>query len=301
MLSNFLNWFVPWYPSLPMALFLALGALLYLRGSLRRRTAVWRQLLFWTGWILLWQALQTQWDYVAEHEFFIHMMQQATLHDLAPLLVMAAWPGPTWRAGLGVHWRRRWLLPVLGVAPIRWLGAFLLNPWAATVLFGGLAVFWLIPSVHVGVMLNTGLYQLMNWTMTLDGLLFWWLVVDPRPSPPAHMRPGLRIFLPVIGMLPLMLLGAVLALTSTDWYPIYTLCGRAVVGLSAMSDQHIGGLILWMPASAINVLAAMIALRHWIALSERKETVRRARERDNARPRTAPPPSARLDLEVRRG
>ncbi len=263
------NWFVPWYPSLPMALFLVGGAALYLRGSLRRRTAAWRQVLFWIGWLLLWQALQTQWDYVAEHEFFVHMTQQMVLHDLAPMLVISAWPGPTWRAGLPARWRRALLLPLLRLAPVRWLAAVLLNPWGAVLLFAGLVVFWLVPAVHVGVMLNTNLYQLMNWTMVLDGLLFWWLVLDPRPAPPAHMRPGGRIFLPIVAMIPQMILGAVLALTSADWYPIYTLCGRAISGIDPLTDQHLGGLILWIPASGINVIAAMVALRNWMRLSER--------------------------------
>ncbi len=274
----FLNWLLPWYPSWPMALFLALGAGLYLRGSRRRRTPVWRQALFWVGWVSLWQALQTQWDYFAEHQFFVHMLQQTVLHDLGPMLVIAAWPGPTWRAGLPARWRRRWLVPMRRLPPVRWSAALLLNPWIAVVIFSGLVVFWLVPKVHVGVMLNTDLYQFMNWTMVFDGLLFWWLVLDPRASPPAHLRPGLRIFLPVVGMLPQMLLGAVLALNSTDWYPIYTLCGRAISGLSALSDQHIGGLILWMPASAINVVASIVAMRRWMHLSERRAaaTARRA-------------------------
>ncbi len=272
----FWNWFVPWYPSWPMQAFLGLGALLYLRGSLRRATAWWRQALFWLGWALLWQGLQTHWDYVAEHEFFVHMSQQMVLHDLAPMLVIASWPGPTWRSGLPARWRRDWLLPLLRLPPLRSLGNLLFNPWIAVVLFSGLVVVWLVPAVHVGVMLNTTLYQAMNWSMVIDGLLFWWLVLDPRPHPPAHLGAGLRIFLPVIGMLPQMLLGAILALNSTDWYPIYTLCGRAISGLSAMSDQHLGGLILWIPASAVNVMAAMSALRHWMRLSARGEAQRLA-------------------------
>lgn len=284
-----LNWFVPWYPSWPMAAFLALGAGLYLRGSLRRRTPAWRQALFWAGWVLIWQGLQTQWDYLAEHEFFVHMLQQTALHDLGPLLVIAAWPGPTWRAGLPARWRRDWLLPVLDLPPVRWASALLLHPAIAVALFSGLVVFWLVPAVHVGVMLNTHLYQLMNWTMVFDGLLFWWLVLDPRPAPPAHIRPGWRVFLPVIGMLPQMALGAVLALNSTDWYPIYSLCGRAVAGLSAMSDQHLGGLILWIPASAINVLASMAALRRWMRLSERRPAAAAPAARTHA-PRGAQAP-----------
>ena len=271
-MSALLHWLNPWYPSWPMLAFLLGGALLYLRGSRRRRVSWSRQLWFWLGWGLCWQALQTQWDYVAEHQFFIHMLQQMVLHDLAPLLVIAAWPGPTWRAALPVRWRRRWLLPLRRHPAISALIAFVLHPLIAALLFGGLVVFWLVPPVHVGVILNTNLYQLMNWTMVVDGLLFWWLVLDPRPSGPAHLAPGLRIFLPLLAMVPQMAVGAYLALSHIDWYPIYSLCGRAISGIDALSDQHLGGLILWIPGSAVNVWAAIIALRNWIRLSERGRT-----------------------------
>ena len=269
-MSALLHWLQPWYPSWSMGAFLLGGALLYLHGSRRRRVPWGRQMWFWLGWVLCWQALQTQWDYVAEHEFFVHMLQQLALHDLAPLLVMAAWPGPTWRAGIPARWRHAWLRPLAAWKPLRWSIDFLLHPFVAALLFGGLVVFWLVPSVHVWVMLNTNLYQFMNWTMVVDGLLFWWLVLDPRARPPAHLRPGLRVFLPLLGMIPQMAIGAYLALSSVDWYPIYALCGRAISGIDAMTDQHLGGLMLWIPGSAVNVWAAVVALRNWMRLSERR-------------------------------
>ncbi|MDE2398889.1 MAG: cytochrome c oxidase assembly protein [Burkholderiales bacterium] len=269
-MTELLHWLRPWYPSWWLCAALALAAGLYLRGCRRRHTPRWRQALFWLGWLLSWQGLQTQWDYLAEHEFFVHMIQQATLHDFAPLLVMAAWPGPALRAGLPAALRQRWLLPLARWAPLRMAAAVLLNPWVATLVFSGIVVFWLVPLVHVGVMLNTTLYQWMNATMIADGLLFWWLVLDPRTSGPAHVRAGLRIFLPLLAMLPQMLIGAVLALAASDWYPIYSLCGRAIAGVSALQDQQLGGLILWIPASAANVVAALVALRNWTRLSARK-------------------------------
>ena len=269
-MSALLHWFQPWYPSFPMAVFLLGGALLYLRGSLRRRTSWWKQMWFWLGWSLIYLGLQTQWDYYAEHQFFIHMLQQMALHDLGPLLVMFAWPVPTWRAGIGAGVHNRWLVPLMRWAPMRGMTNFMLNAWVAAAMFSGLVVFWLVPVIHVGVMLNTPLYQFMNWSMVFDGLLFWWLMLDPRPAPPAHLRPGLRIVLPILAMIPQMVLGAVLALNSTDWYPIYSLCGRALSGISPLTDQHLGGLILWIPASGLNVVAAMVALRNWMRLSDRQ-------------------------------
>ncbi len=291
-MNNLLHWFEPWYPSWPMAVFLLGGAGLYLAGSLRRHTAWWRQMWFWLGWLLTYQGLQTQWDYYAEHQFFLHMLQQMALHDLGPLLVMLAWPGPTWRAGLPARWRSRYLMPIMRTTPMRGLTAFVLNTWIAAILFSGLVVFWLIPVIHVGVMLNTTLYQLMNWTMVFDGLLFWWLVLDPRSTPPAHVRPGGRIFLPILAMIPQMVLGAVLALTSADWYPIYTLCGRAISGIEPLTDQHLGGLILWIPASGLNVIAAMVALRNWMRLSERGRLPEKARHPRPGRSSDAKPSTA---------
>ncbi|MHB0921972.1 MAG: cytochrome c oxidase assembly protein, partial [Thiomonas delicata] len=106
--------------------------------------------------------------------------------------------------------------------------------------------------------------------------------------PPAHIRPGGRIFLPILAMIPQMVLGAVLALTSADWYPIYTLCGRAISGIEPLTDQHLGGLILWIPASGLNVIAAMVALRNWMRLSERGRLQEKAR-----RPRPGPSSDAK--------
>lgn len=263
-----LNWFIPWELSPTALLLLALSAVVYGRGCRRRRTSVSRQVRFWLGWILMWQAFQTRWDYYAEHQFFVHITQQLSLHDFAPLLIMWSYPLTTLRAGIPLAWRLRWLRPFNRSAAVRGIKAVLFHPLVAAVLFGGMALLWLIPSFHPFVMLNAPTYRLMNWSMALDGLLFWWLVLDTRPSPPAHLSPGKRVLLPLLAMLPTMAWGAILALSMTDYYPIYEICGRAL-SLDPLTDQHLGGLILWIPGSFAMVLGSLIALRVWMRLSDR--------------------------------
>ncbi|HVE08487.1 MAG TPA: cytochrome c oxidase assembly protein, partial [Paraburkholderia sp.] len=102
-----LSFFEPWEPSLVLPLVFAVCGVLYLRGSWRARTGVSRQLAFWFGFVLFYVALQTRVDYYAEHQFFIHRLQHLVLHHLAPLCVMAAYPGSTLRAGLPLRWRIR--------------------------------------------------------------------------------------------------------------------------------------------------------------------------------------------------
>lgn len=278
-MDSLLLWFIPWELSPTALVLLALGAMAYLRGCRRHRPSVSRQIRFWLGWILMWQAFQTRWDYFAEHQFFVHIMQQLSLHDFAPLLIMWSYPLTTLRAGIPQAWRLRWLRPINRSAAMRGIKLVLFNPVFAAFLFGGMALLWLIPSFHPFVMLNAPTYRLMNWSMALDGLLFWWLVLDTRPNPPAHLSPGKRVFLPLLAMLPTMAWGAILALSMTDYYPIYEICGRAL-NLDPLTDQHLGGLILWIPGSFAMVLGSLIALRIWMRLSERG----RLQPRNNAAP-----------------
>ena len=96
--------------------------------------------------------------------------------------------------------------------------------------------------------------------------MYWNLILDRRPSPPAVMSPGGRIISPVITMLPQMVAGAVIAFTERDLYPLFELCGRAL-DMSAQTDQSIGGLTMWIPAAMTEVIGLMVALRTVMRLS----------------------------------
>jgi putative membrane protein len=65
-----------------------------------------------------------------------------------------------------------------------------------------------------------------------------------------------------------MVLGAVLSLTTQDYYPVYRICGR-VLEMSALSDQHYGGLIIWLPGTLAS-FAAMIVVLVTMRVNEEK-------------------------------
>lgn len=278
-----LGWLLPWEPSWVVVLAFAATAALYLRGS-RVRPAPWpRQVSFWLGLGVCYVGLHTQLDYYAEHEFFIHRLQHLGLHHLGPFLIALAYPGVVLRAALPLRWRVRWLHPVLASRSVRWTLNVLLNPFVAATLFVGLIYFWLWPAVHFDAMLDARWYRIMNWSMVLDGLIFWWLVLDPRPKPPARLAPGMRVFVALVVIFPQILLGAYVTFTHRELYPIYSLCGRAFSGISPAADQYLGGLILWIPSSMMSVIAALLAFHHWIMLSARGRLLR-ARRRIAALP-----------------
>jgi putative membrane protein len=256
----------PWEPSAGLVGIFVLVAVLYARGSRRIPISLARQAAFWTGMALFYVALHTRLDYYAEHQFFVHRIQHLVLHHLAPLLVMASYPGGALRAGLPFKWRsplRRWQRS----PSARMIAATVLNPLFISVAFVISVLFWLIPPVQFVAMLDSRLYRVMNWSVAISGLMYWWMVLDHRPHPPSRTRPGLRVLSPVITMTPQILAGAIITFSSHDLYPVFTLCGRAF-SLSPALDQSLGGLIMWVPAGVLEAIGGLMALRHVMRLSE---------------------------------
>jgi putative membrane protein len=142
------------------------------------------------------------------------------------------------------------------------------HPAVAPVLFVGLLYFWLIPAIHTRVMLDENLYELMNWTMAINGMMFWSLVLDSRSKPPARLSHLVRALMILLIELPQMVLGAILSLSMTDFYPVYNICGR-VLDMTALNDQHYGGLIIWLPGT-LTSFAAMIVVLVTMRLNEER-------------------------------
>ena len=226
-IATLLKWAVPWeFSWVFLAVFLA-TCVLYVRGSRRLTVSFSRQLVFWIGMAIIYLSLQTYLDYYAEHEFFMHRIQQVLLHHLAPLLIVTAYPASVLRAGLPLAFRVRVLGPLQRSWPWRLVMGVLLNPAVATVLFIGFILVWLIPSMQTTAMLDWRVYRFMNWTMLISGFAYWSLVLDHRPHPPGRMIAGLRVLSPAITMTPQILAGAIVTFSKTDLYPIFEICGRA--------------------------------------------------------------------------
>ncbi|MGD0866490.1 MAG: cytochrome c oxidase assembly protein [Rhizomicrobium sp.] len=258
---------MPWEFSWPEYLATVLSLAWFARGLARlpraARPAIWRNVAFVLGVISLYVVLQTHIDYYAQHMFFIHRAQHFVLHHAGAFLIGLSAAGPAIWSGMP-----EFLKPILGSRPVRATVDFIQHPAVAPVLFVGMIYLWLIPSIHTRVMLDVRLYNLMNWTMAVDGIFFWCLILDPRPRPPARIGSGLRALL-VLAVEPFqMILGAILSLSMIDYYPVYKICGR-IWDIAAISDQHYGGLIIWLP-STLTSFAGLICVLVAMRLNEEK-------------------------------
>jgi putative membrane protein len=224
-------------------------------AALRSRPSLTQWTSFLVGTLAIYSVLETHFEYAAQHMFVLNRIQHVVMHHLGPMLIALSWPGTTIARGMP-----RGLRALLQHRLVLCTVNFVQQPILAASLFVGIIFFWLIPAVHFRAMLDSRLYALMNWSMVVDGILFWCLLLDPRPSPPARISFAVRATLSIGVMFPQILGGALIAFSSHELYPSYDLCGRLFPGVSASADQTLGGLVIWIPTAMMSVLAIMLIL-----------------------------------------
>ena len=267
---------LPWEFSWPIYLATALTLSWFVRGlnilPKAQRPPLWRSICFVAGVLSFWIVLQTRIDYYAQHMFFVHRAAHFVLHHFGAFFIALGMSGPVLWAGMP-----DFLKPLVKARVVQATLSFLQNPVMAPFLFIGLLYFWLIPSIHTRVMLDANLYEVMNWTMAINGVMFWTLILDSRAKPPARLSHLMRAALILVIELPQMVLGAILSLTEHDMYSVYMICGR-VLDMTALNDQHYGGLIIWLPGT-LTSFAAMIVVLVTMRLNEERAALEESKSK----------------------
>ena len=216
-----------------------------------------RIVVFVLGVLIGYGVMQTRFDYYSQYMFFVHRGQHLVLHHLGPILIALSNPLPVMQ-----FWYRQ-ISPGLKsrLRPLGWVYRFLQHPLIASVLFVGLIYFWLWPPIHFDAMLSRNLYWVMNWSMLIDGVLFWWLIFDPRPPAiTSSLGYGKRILLLALVAIPQMVLGAMIVFSRGMVYDVYEVCGRAWP-MAPETDQLLGGMLTWIPPAMMSILGILIILR----------------------------------------
>lgn len=277
---SLMPFWAPWDFSWAWYLTTVLTVFWYVRGLARMEVAerprTWRRVLFFLGVGIIYFVLQTRFEYLAQHMFFLNRAQHVVMHHLGPFLIALAWPGAVLRRGMPEP-----LVAVCDAVVVRRMFAVIQQPVLAAFLFVGLIALWLLPPVHLRAMIDPRIYTIMNWSMVLDGVLFWCLVLDPRPSPPARCSFPVRIIAAVLIMFPQIAMGAMIAFAGRDIYAFYEWCGRIYPSIGAIDDQQYGGLIVWIPPSMMSVVALLVII-NMVRLQEEKADRKEEEPEDDA-------------------
>jgi putative membrane protein len=213
-----------------------------------------RRTFFLAGMVCIYFVLQTRFEYLSQHMFFLNRVQAVTIGMFAPFFIGIGWMNEVLARGA----------PGWVVAGCRWFGRrfgrVLFHPLTVMVIYVITSDIWLIPSVHFTAMIDPTLYAVMNLTCLAGGLLFWLVVLDPRPRPESRFSYLARAATGFLVMFPQIAISSYIALTDENLYSFYTLCGRIFPGISPAYDQMLGGMIQWIPPGMMNTAALIMAL-----------------------------------------
>ncbi len=253
---------------------LAIAAALYVAGVRRGPGGKWwRHVLFFGGLAALAAALLSPVEPLADHVFAIHQVEHMLLRSIGPMLLLLSQPQAPLMRGMPEWLRRRAFAPIVGSAGVRATFGFFSQPLVATILFVGVSWFWMVPRWHDIAILSEPVHYVWHVTLLVTGLFFFSTIFDPR-SAPAAPRLGTRLVMFWFAAMGNIILGAFLTFKTLPLYHAYDVMGR-MFGLSAATDEQIGGLTMWIPGCMMFAVSAILILHRWGVEEERADDRRR--------------------------
>jgi putative membrane protein len=160
-----------------------------------------------------------------------------------------------------------WMLrPLISKPLVRAIWSVLARPRVAFFVFALVFTLIHIPSVCNQVCHVKPFYHTVRISLFLAGLILWWPMLSPLPEFPRLSQPMQGLYLLAL-MLSMTVVGAPLTFSETVLYHFY-MAEPHPLGISAVVDQELGGLLMWVVQGVIlTALAAMIFVR-WLSHAE---------------------------------
>jgi putative membrane protein len=134
---------------------------------------------------------------------------------------------------------------------------------------------WHVPWLFDKTLRNDWIHAAQHTTFLVSGLLFWWPLASSRPT----IGSGIGVAYVFTTGLHTSILGALLTFAQRPWYPSYLTTAPAW-NLTALEDQQLGGLIMWIPAGTLLLIVALLLLVKWIKESQTRWQYTRMAELD---------------------
>jgi len=251
-----------WEPSIVIGTALVVGLYLYAVGPLRRKYHLAESVKrgqvcsFLLGVSIMFLALVSPLDELGDSYLFsAHMVQHLCLTIVVPPLLLLGTPG--------------WLVePLLRKAMIFRIARVLTFPVVAFFLYNIDFWLWHAPPLYNAALENQGIHIFEHATFIVFGVIYWWPVFSPSALLPRLSMGGQVLYLFLSGM-PAVALGAGLTFLPPLYAPY--LAAPRIWGLTAATDQQLGGLIMWIPGNIFYIVIASILFISWMQGQEAKQ------------------------------
>ncbi|HKI54456.1 MAG TPA: cytochrome c oxidase assembly protein, partial [Anaerolineales bacterium] len=215
-----------------------------------------QQVAFHAGTLIGLVALVSPLDELGdEYLFSAHMVQHLLLmFGTAPLWLIGT-PG----------WLVDRIIPKGLTKSVEWFAA----PISAYVAFISVLFFWHIPSIYGMAQESETIHIIEHLTFIGAGLIGWWPVMGADSSHISKPEPPVRMLYLFLLAVPCTALAAILTFSHTPLYAFYITASHPF-GLDVLQDQHLGGLLMWMPTHMFLLLALGITFIKWFVDSDRQ-------------------------------
>ena len=228
------------------------------RAAHGQRELAARAIAFAGGMVMLGIALLSPLDRWGAELFAAHMVQHELLMLVAAPLLVLGRPLPVFLWAFRESGRQR-LVAFAQRRSVRRAWSALLAPTVGWLLHALALWLWHIPAFFDAVLQRQWVHDLQHLTFLITALVFWAALLEERRRD--HQGAGiLYLFTTTVHT---SVLGALITFASHPWYASY-LQTPLQWGLTALEDQQLGGLIMWVPGSLIYIGLALVLLARWI-------------------------------------
>ena len=237
----------------------------------KRSTRMWEGIFFACGWLALFVALVSPLHAWGRVLFSAHMSQHEVLMLVAAPLLVLGRPLVVFLWAFPLHWSRR----IGNIGKVGWVQTtwrFLTIPFVAWLVHAVALWIWHVPVLFDAVLQKEWVHTLQHLSFLLSALLFWWALIH---GPQGALGYGAAVLYLFTTSVHSGALGALITLAGSVWYPSYIpLTGSW--GLTPLEDQQLGGLIMWIPAGLVYIIAGLALFAGWLREGELR-AVRRER------------------------
>ena len=231
--------------------------------------ARWEAACFASGWFALFVALVSPLHPWGAVLFSAHMTQHEILMLVAAPLMVLGTPMVVFLRALPSSWAQS-LARFGNSSPWRSFWTAISTPFAAFVIHGAILWLWHVPALFQATLTSEWVHALQHSSFLFSALLFWWAVVHVKDR---VMGYGAAILYMFTTALHSGILGALITFAAGVWYPAYAKT-TPWWGLTPMEDQQLGGLIMWIPAGIVYIIAGLALVAGWMRESERRVQLR---------------------------
>lgn len=227
-----------------------------IRKTRKAQVTVSRLSYFFLGLAVLWLAIASPLDGFADVALSAHMLQHLLLMSAVPPLVLLGWPTVPLLRGLPRIVQKVAIHPLLRVTSLRRFGFLLLSPIPAWMAMNVTFLTWHVPKAYNFALQHEHWHQFEHMCFLITSLVFWSPIIRPWPALNNRQSWGSLVYL-VSADLINTALSAFLVFCEFPVYRFY-LNQHNPLALSPLSDQILGGLIMWLGGSFAFLLPAAL-------------------------------------------